>query len=86
NELRTMTCRLPSVDEFHEVYTLASLQRIMQALGAFSFLSRTKGKTWFEQFIPTGVHNLATMLRGRTDFPVLRALAQQILEKMDGRW
>ena len=37
----------------------AGLQRNMQALGAFAFLSRVKGKTGFRRYIPLGLRHLA---------------------------
>ena len=63
---------------FRETFTLAGLQRNMQALGAFAFLSGEKGKTWFRQFIPAGVHHLTSALANRNDFPVLYSLVERI--------
>lgn len=40
----------------------AGLQRIMQALGAFAFLSRVKGKTAYAQWIPAGLRQLDDLL------------------------
>jgi aminoglycoside/choline kinase family phosphotransferase len=48
--------------EFEDIYLRAALQRNMQALGAFSFLSLVKQKRQFEQFIPSGVHYLKSNL------------------------
>jgi len=55
------------------------LQRHMQALGAYGFLSRIKGKTWFEQHIARGVR----LLKRETDrvdeeYPVLSDLVDSI--------
>ena len=41
---------------------VAGLQRIMQALGAFAFLSREKGKAWYAQWIPAGRRQLEDLL------------------------
>lgn len=41
---------------------VAGLQRIMQALGAFVFLSRVKGKAWYAQWIPAGLRQLDDLL------------------------
>jgi len=65
-------------DHFYEIFILTSLQRNMQALGAFSFLSLVKGKEWFKQYIPAGVAYLDRALQERKDFPVLRATVQNI--------
>lgn len=81
-ELRNQRVAVPPHEQFREIYTLAGLQRTMQALGAFAFLSRTKGKTWFEQFIPAGLHHLRTALARRDDFPFLRSLVSRISETL----
>ena len=39
-------------------YRIIGFQRNLQILGAFSFLSRVKGKTYFETYIPKAVENL----------------------------
>jgi aminoglycoside/choline kinase family phosphotransferase/choline kinase len=43
--------------------TAAGLQRVMQALGAFGFLSRVKGKTSYRAHIPLAVRHLRELLR-----------------------
>ncbi len=48
-----LLCRMAAV---------AGLQRIMQALGAFAFLSRVKGKAWYAQWIPSGLRQLNELL------------------------
>jgi N-acetylmuramate 1-kinase len=68
-------------DRFWELYTLAGLQRNMQALGAFSFLSLVKGKTWFRQYIPAGIQHLSLALRERNDFPQLQALVESVASR-----
>ncbi len=74
-----------SQDQFCEIYTLAGLQRNMQALGAFAFLSREKGKTWFEKFIPAGLQHLKAALKSREEFPALGALVENIAELLSNR-
>jgi aminoglycoside/choline kinase family phosphotransferase len=55
------------------------LQRHMQALGAYGFLSRIKGKTWFEAHIPRGVRLLKREVdRVDEEFPVLSDLVDKI--------
>lgn len=72
-------------EHFWELYTLAGLQRNMQALGAFSFLSLVKGKTWFRQYIPAGFQHLLTALKERHDFPHLRALVERLIPVVEKR-
>ena len=69
-------------DHFYEVFILAGLQRNMQALGAFSFLSLVKGKEWFKQYIPAGVAYLDQALQERKDFPVLRETVKNIASRL----
>jgi aminoglycoside/choline kinase family phosphotransferase len=44
--------------EFRKHYELIAFQRNLQILGAFAFLSRVKGKTSFEAFIPAALSSL----------------------------
>ncbi|MCP4344560.1 MAG: phosphotransferase [Desulfobacterales bacterium] len=45
-------------DRFRECYKYCSLTRNLQMLGAFGYLSRVKGKTYFEEYIPLAVRTL----------------------------
>jgi aminoglycoside/choline kinase family phosphotransferase/dTDP-glucose pyrophosphorylase len=47
-----------SREQFRKYAVIAGLQRNMQALGAFTFLSLIKGKLRYRDFIPGGVKNL----------------------------
>ncbi|MFH0813448.1 MAG: phosphotransferase [Pseudomonadota bacterium] len=69
-------------EQFYETFVLAGLQRNMQALGAFSYLSLVKGKLWFQQYIPAGAHHLHTALQKRSDFPFLSALVGAISQEV----
>lgn len=55
------------------VYQCAA-QRLMQALGAYGNLSRSQGKTSFEQHIPAGVRNLAAVCDEADELAPLRSL------------
>ncbi len=52
-----------SYDEFYNFYLLTSMQRLMQALGAYSFLSLRKNKKWFKKFVRPGLKNLKSILK-----------------------
>jgi len=55
------------------------LQRHMQALGAYGYLSRVKGRGWFEAFIPEGVRLLKTdAAPARRDYPALARLVRSL--------
>ena len=70
--------KIKNHEKFYEIFTLTGLQRNMQALGAFSYLSLVKGKVWFKQYIPAGVHYLHLALKERSDFPRLSSLVKKI--------
>ena len=64
---------------FIEGYYYMALQRNLQILGAFAFLSKNRGKQFFRQFIKPAAATLHEHLaapQGR-DFPSLRAVVEQ---------
>ena len=64
---------------FMEGYYYMALQRNLQILGAFAFLSKNRGKHFFRQFIAPAASTLHEHLaapQGR-DFPCLRAVVEQ---------
>lgn len=72
---------------FIEGYYYVALQRNLQILGAFAFLSNNKGKRFFRQFIfPAAVtlHKHLTAPQGR-DFPCLRAVAEQVRNSLNNQ-
>ncbi len=54
---------------FKENYEIIAFQRNLQILGAFAFLSRVKGKTYFEDFIPSALASLKRRVAGNTFRP-----------------
>jgi hypothetical protein len=67
---------------FEESFPYLAIQRNLQILGAFSFLSRVRGKTRFEAYIPPSVETLLEGLRTLDD-PVLRPLEEVVLQARD---
>lgn len=62
-----------------ESFLYCALQRHMQALGAYGYLTRIKGKAWFEQHIPRGLELLrrdAAAAQG--EFPAVNKLVQSL--------
>ncbi|MEO7426745.1 MAG: phosphotransferase [Fibrobacteria bacterium] len=59
-------------DMFHQ-FLLAASQRVMQALGAYCFLSRHKGLPQFREYIGPGEKRLAWIL-DRIDWPELKTV------------
>jgi len=58
-------------EEFNSLYLRSALQRNMQALGAFSFLTLVKKKKQFEPFIPIGIRYLKLNLPHYSPLAVL---------------
>lgn len=57
--------REPSwVGSFEGSFPYLALQRNLQILGAFSYLSKTAGKTYFAAYIPKAVKSLRELLEG----------------------
>jgi len=67
-------------DRFMEGYRHCTVTRNLQMLGAFGYLSRIKGKTAFERWIPAAAQMLVDHVRsiGCHDFPMLYELAEMI--------
>ncbi len=65
---------------FLDGYGCCALCRNLQALGAFAHLSRVKGKTVFETYIPPAVKSLSRLVDAlpRSDFPRLHELKSMI--------
>ncbi len=66
-----------SREEFNKRLVQCATQRLMQALGAYGFLSREKGLTEFEEFIPIARRRLVAISRDKGGLAVLAdALAE----------
>lgn len=68
------TLRGLNLPELCETFYLCAAQRLMQALGAYANLSHNLGKTYFEQHIPAGVLNLATVCEEAPELAPLLSL------------
>ena len=65
---------------FLEGFALCAVARNLQILGAYGFLSRTKGKTQFETYIPAAVKSLVRNLSiAPIKLPGLKSLADRIV-------
>jgi N-acetylmuramate 1-kinase len=61
-------------------YEYIAFQRNLQILGAFSFLSRKKGKSYFEAYIPAAVESLKRRVSGPAfqSYPQVRQLVDRL--------
>jgi len=50
------------IDPFKRYYPYLAIQRNLQILGAFSYLTKVQGKTYFETYIPPAVRSLNRLL------------------------
>jgi len=69
-------------DRFYKGYHYCCLTRNLQILGAFGHLSKVKGKTQFEAYIPTAVRHLHQRLNrdGEKEFPQLNAIISEVAD------
>jgi len=59
----------------------AALQRVMQALGAYGFLSRRKGLPWFAQFLKPGLTILHATVLEHGEMPALKSLVDELVAR-----
>jgi len=69
------------VEPFTACYPYLAVQRNLQMLGAFAYLSKARGKSYFEKYIPPAVASLNRLL-GRLGDPSLDAL-KRVAEGLD---
>ncbi len=67
-------------EKFRRGYPFCALARNLQMLGAFGFLTDTKGKSWFARYIPRAVSSLHRRLAAgpAERLPRLKALAEKL--------
>ena len=56
-----------AVDSLKISYPYIAVMRLLQALGAYSNLSITQGKTYFEQYIPPALTSIKGLLEDIND-------------------
>lgn len=68
-------------DKFSLCFKYCSIARNFQILGAFGHLSRVKGKTFFEKYIPAALTTLKESFRQleKNEFPKLKTLIDNLL-------
>jgi len=78
-------CQAVDVAVFLEGYYCLALQRNLQILGAFAFLSRVRGKTFFRGYIEPAARSLHEHLAKSSgaDYPCLRTLTSTCLERLE---
>lgn len=66
--------------DFFSSYRYCAMARNLQILGAFGYLSRIKGKTYFENYIPAALKSLKHILNlaGKAKFPKLTSLIDKL--------
>lgn len=84
--LKLLAERAPELSAgFAEGYLWLALQRNLQILGAFAYLSKTKGKPFFRDYLLPAAINLNRLLRepGGRQLPVLKALAAELPDRFN---
>ena len=74
-------------EQFRREYLLLALQRNLQILGAFAFLSQVRGKPFFARYLRPALVSLAALLAspGAAGFTALRTLTDQCCLEFDRR-
>jgi aminoglycoside/choline kinase family phosphotransferase len=76
--VRLLRKYLPGCAEsFQRYFPYIAIQRNLQILGAFSFLSKVRGKTYFEAYIPRALDSLVHLIRDLGD-PQLAPLGKLV--------
>ena len=83
-ELLQYYCDLRGIGLNFDLFYKFSAQRIMQALGAYAFLSGTKGKREYLKFIAPALKNLAYCAE-KADMPETLKIAQAAQKKLEER-
>jgi NDP-sugar pyrophosphorylase family protein/aminoglycoside/choline kinase family phosphotransferase len=72
-----------SEDKFRDTILPCRLQRHMQALGAYGFLSLVKGKKYFLKYIPEGMRLLGEDSEvAQSEYPILHALVRTLSKRV----
>ena len=71
-------------EHFLSCYHYCKLTRNLQILGAYAYLSKAKGKRYFESYIPAAVRSLRSNLDAgdHGEFPTLSAIVQKVCSHM----
>jgi aminoglycoside/choline kinase family phosphotransferase len=83
--LDALTSLLPyNREQFHQEYLVLALQRNLQILGAFAFLSQQRNKPFFRQYLLPALHSLHDLLAKTTtsEYLYLKSLSQQCAQKI----
>ncbi len=77
-------CRPGSEEEFFEYYSFLALQRNLQVVGAFAFLSKIRGKGFFTAYIEPALLSLRDRLAGSrfTEYHRVRTLVDRSVALM----
>jgi len=72
---------------FQQSFPYLAIQRNLQILGAFSFLSKVRGKTYFEDYIPGALKSLGDLLETVKDRELssLKDLVNSFQDSLGGR-
>jgi hypothetical protein len=72
-------------EAFQDTFWIASVQRLMQALGAYGFLGLKKGLKAYFNHIPSGLAHLQLAASHVTSLPRLREVSQACMRVIEGK-
>ncbi len=86
--LDALTALLPyDRDQFRQEYILLALQRNLQILGAFAFLSQQRDKPFFRQYLVPALHSLQALLAktATAEYLYLKSLSRRCADKLENQ-
>jgi hypothetical protein len=86
--LNALTTLLPyDRAQFRQEYLLLALQRNLQILGAFAFLSQQRGKPFFRQYLAPALHSLQALLAktATAEYRYLKSLSRRCADKLENQ-
>ncbi len=74
-------------EQFYQEYVLLAVQRNLQILGAFAFLSKQRGKPFFAQYLSPALHSLHRLLAKfpATEYLCLKSVTEQCLRTISSQ-
>ncbi len=86
--LNALTTLLPyDRMQFRQEYLVLALQRNLQILGAFAFLSQQRGKPFFRQYLVPALHSLQALLAktATAEYLYLKSLSRRCADKLENQ-
>ena len=81
--MRIQECEPLDAQHFRKFYPFVAVHRNMQVLGAFAFLSRARGREFYQRYIPIALKSLRALLKDKR-FDAYKQLRRAVFEEIKG--